>query len=74
MTDEAYVDWVEIYRDAAGEYRWRAKAGNGETVADSGEGYVDHHGAGRAALALFPNTAIRGDGDRDLDAWAAEQN
>ncbi|MBH04290.1 MAG: hypothetical protein CMP08_09270 [Xanthomonadales bacterium] len=29
----------EMYRDAADEYRWRLKAGNGEIIADSGEGY-----------------------------------
>jgi uncharacterized protein YegP (UPF0339 family) len=30
---------VEIYRDAVGEWRWRIKAANGRTLADSGEGY-----------------------------------
>lgn len=29
----------EIYKDAAGEYRWRLVAANGRKVADSGEGY-----------------------------------
>lgn len=29
-----------FYQDAAGEYRWRLQAENGETIADSGEGYV----------------------------------
>ena len=28
-----------IYRDMRGEYRWRLKAPNGRTLADSGEGY-----------------------------------
>ena len=28
----------ELYRDDAGEWRWRLKAANGETIA-SGEGY-----------------------------------
>ena len=31
---------AEVYQDAVGDWRWRAKAGNGEIVADSGEGYV----------------------------------
>jgi uncharacterized protein len=31
----------EIYRDAAGEYRWRVRASNGQIVADSAEGYVN---------------------------------
>lgn len=29
----------ELYRDAAGEWRWRFVAANGETVAVSSEGY-----------------------------------
>ena len=29
----------EIYQDAAKEFRWRLKAGNGETLATSGQGY-----------------------------------
>ena len=30
-----------VYRDAAGEWRWRLVATNGRTIADSGEGYVN---------------------------------
>ena len=29
----------EVYRDNAGEYRWRLQANNNEIVADSNEGY-----------------------------------
>lgn len=29
-----------VYKDAAGQYRWRFKADNGRTIADSGEGYI----------------------------------
>jgi len=29
----------EIYQDGKGEYRWRLKADNHETIADSAEGY-----------------------------------
>ncbi|WP_336545389.1 YegP family protein [Sphingomonas kyungheensis] len=29
-----------IYKDEAGEYRWRYQAVNGKILADSGEGYV----------------------------------
>jgi len=29
-----------VYQDKKGEYRWNLKAGNGEIVADSGEGYT----------------------------------
>lgn len=28
-----------IYKDAKGEWRWKLRASNGRTVADSGEGY-----------------------------------
>ncbi len=30
----------EMYKDAKGEYRWRLKASNGQTIATSGEGYT----------------------------------
>lgn len=29
----------QIYKDKAGEYRWRLRAGNHETIATGGEGY-----------------------------------
>ncbi|MES2459913.1 MAG: DUF1508 domain-containing protein, partial [Armatimonadota bacterium] len=29
----------QIYKDGKGEFRWRMKAGNGEVIADSNEGY-----------------------------------
>lgn len=29
----------ELYADAKGEYRWRLKAANGQTIATGGEGY-----------------------------------
>lgn len=29
----------EIYKDAKSEFRWRLKAGNGQIIATSGEGY-----------------------------------
>jgi uncharacterized protein YegP (UPF0339 family) len=31
----------QLYVDNAGEYRWRLRADNNETVADSAEGYVN---------------------------------
>lgn len=43
---------VEVYRDAAGEFRWRRIAGNGEPVSESGEGYVNHEWALGQAEAL----------------------
>jgi uncharacterized protein YegP (UPF0339 family) len=38
-----------VYEDEAGEYRWRLRAGNNETIADSAEGYETANGA-RAAV------------------------
>ena len=29
----------QIFKDKAGEYRWRLRANNNETIADSAEGY-----------------------------------
>ncbi len=29
----------EVYKDKAGQYRWRLIAPNGKSIADSGEGY-----------------------------------
>lgn len=33
-----------IYKDSAGEWRWRLKAVNGRIIADSGEGYSTKQG------------------------------
>lgn len=30
----------ELYKDRAGEYRWRLRHENGNIIADSGEGYT----------------------------------
>ena len=29
----------EVYTDPSGEFRWRLKTGNGQTIATGGEGY-----------------------------------
>ncbi len=42
---------LRVYKAADG-WRWRMKAPNGRTVADSGEAYVSHAGAERAALSV----------------------
>ena len=50
---------VHVYRDKAGEYRWRRIApGNGETVADSGEGYTRKGDATEAAEREFPDDVL----------------
>jgi uncharacterized protein len=38
----------KIYEDKSGEWRWRLKAANGRTVADSGEGYASRNNVIRA--------------------------
>jgi len=38
-----------VFEDAAGEWRWRFVAGNGEIIADSGEGYASRRNAREAA-------------------------
>jgi uncharacterized protein YegP (UPF0339 family) len=37
--------FFELYQDSQGEWRWRLKAKNGRTVADSGEGYTSRAAA-----------------------------
>jgi len=31
----------EVYKDRAGEWRWRFRASNGNIIADSAEGYIN---------------------------------
>lgn len=42
----------QIYKDAASEWRWRLRAANNETVADSAEGYVSKRNVLRAVNKL----------------------
>ena len=46
MADAAIT--AGVYQDASGEWRWRARARNGEIVADSSESYTRQHDAMRA--------------------------
>jgi len=41
-----------IYRDHAGQFRWRFIAPNGHLIGDSGEGYATRANAIRAARRL----------------------
>jgi len=34
----------DVYKDSRGGFRWKLKAGNGQTIADSGEGYKTKRG------------------------------
>ena len=49
--------YIEVSEDNAGQYRWRAKAGNHEVVA-VGESYTTRHDAERSARSLFPDAPI----------------
>ena len=51
------MDDTEVYQDAAGEWRWRVKAPNGEIIADSGEGYTRREDAERAMERVFGESA-----------------
>jgi uncharacterized protein YegP (UPF0339 family) len=35
-----YAGKIKIYRDSAGDYRWRLLGSNGRIMADSSEGYA----------------------------------
>lgn len=57
-SDYEAVDHVEVFKDVAGEWRFRAIAGNGEPVSVS-EGYVHHLSAVEEASKLWENAEIR---------------
>lgn len=43
-----YGTKFEIYKDIAGNHRWRLKASNGEKIASSGESFSSRYSAERA--------------------------
>jgi uncharacterized protein YegP (UPF0339 family) len=47
----------EVYRDKAGEYRWRLLSSNGQISADSGEGYTRRDDAHRSISVLLKGLA-----------------
>jgi len=47
----------EVFRDSAGEWRWRLVASNGNIIADSGEGYSSKQGAERGIESVKRNAA-----------------
>ena len=51
------LDRIEVYQDDKGEYRYRGKARNNETVA-TGEGYKEKRDALATAARLFPNVPV----------------
>ena len=47
---------VQIYRDAAGKFRWRLKDGDGEKLASSGDSFASKSDA-KVAAQLVKETA-----------------
>jgi uncharacterized protein YegP (UPF0339 family) len=52
MTD-TNVENIYVFQDDSGQWRWHAKAANGEIVA-TGESHSRKEDAARAAEAVFP--------------------
>lgn len=48
----------QVFRDTVGEYRWRIKANNGETVCVSSEGYVAKQGALESVQFVKANAPV----------------
>lgn len=48
-----------LYRDQAGEWRWRLRAKNGRIVAEGGEGYKRYSAMVRTLNGLFETGAAR---------------
>lgn len=46
-------DKTEVYKDSAGEWRWRRIAPNGEIIADSAESYTRKADCEKAATRVF---------------------
>lgn len=66
-------DFVELWVDAAGEWRWTRKTRSGEVVDTSGEGYVDKQNAAEAAARVNPGVALRLRVEDDADEDDAVQ-
>lgn len=53
--DHASAWHYEVYADTSGRFRWRAKAGNGQIVASSGESFASRSNAQQAADTVRRN-------------------
>lgn len=58
MAAKAKVAKVVVYRDAEGDWRWKAVAANGKIIADSAEGYVNKSYALKMARNLHPGVHL----------------
>ena len=50
---------VDVFRDKAGEWRWRRQADNGEIVSTSGESYTRRSTAITMATHVNPDILLR---------------
>ena len=51
-------DRVTVYQSKDGDWRWRRRAANGETVSDSSEGYEEQNYALTMAAELNPGITV----------------
>lgn len=58
MVEGMPAEVVEVYRDDAGRWRWRALAGNGEEVGRSEQGYARRYYARGRAATLNPGVRV----------------
>jgi len=58
---------VELFRDQAGEWRWRRKAANNRIVASSGEGYGNYGDALERASEEASAHNVELEIDRELE-------
>jgi len=49
---------VELYEDVEGKWRWRRRAGNGEIVGESGQGYSRKSDAKEMAGKVNPGVRL----------------
>jgi len=61
----------EVYRDSAGDYRWRLLHRNGNILADSGQGYASRQKAGQGLDSVRRNAPEGGNAEFDVYEDAA---
>ena len=63
----------EMYKDKAGEYRWRLRMQNTKVIATSGEGYSSKRACEDAIESVKKNAADAAVEEKDSDAPPAEK-
>lgn len=56
-------DFVRVFRDRKGEWRWTRRSRNGRIISTSGEGYVDRSYTLTMAQELNPDVKVTVDDD-----------